>query len=76
MRGREAKLTFLLGFQCRILHKKHQFYCPMKNRHFLRKVGFRENSGFTGFLPLFLLDMIKLSLSMLSTYNLAMKTSF
>ena len=50
MRGGKAKLTFFLGFQCRRLHKNHQFFCPMKNRQFLKKVGFWGNVGFTGFL--------------------------
>ena len=75
MTGRKAQLTFFLGFQCQRLHKNYQFYCPIKKRHFLRKIGFRENVGFTGFLIFFLRDTIKLCPVLLRTCNRTIKTS-
>ena len=75
MRGKKAQSTFLLGFQCRRLHKKHQFNCPMKKPALSEKSRFSGKLRFYRFSTIFLSDTIKQYLLTLRTYNLTIKTS-
>ena len=49
MRGREAKLTFLLGFQCRILHKKTSVLLPDEKPALCEKSRFSRKFRFYRF---------------------------